>query len=66
MGKRGSLVRTKSTVKRNKKKVLQPAVAATVIASVENPELSYDEMLSELEAIVSAADIRLATEEDAL
>ncbi|MCE0801213.1 hypothetical protein LVQ79_15470 [Buttiauxella sp. A2-C1_F] len=56
----------KSTAKRNEKKVLQPAVAATVVATNPQAEMSYDDMLTELEAIVSEADLRLAEEEGTL
>lgn len=56
----------KSTAKRNEKIALQPAVAATVVATNPQAEMSYNDMLTELEAIVSEADIRLAEEEGSL
>jgi hypothetical protein len=66
MDKQESSVSKKSTAKRNEKKALQPAVAATVVATNPQAEMSYDDMLTELEAIVSEADIRLAEEEGSL
>ncbi|WP_435947044.1 hypothetical protein [Dryocola sp. BD586] len=55
----------KSTTRKNGKKVVRSAAPAAATASAE-AELSYDEMLSELEAIVSEADVRLAEEEAVL
>lgn len=55
----------KSTARKNSLKAVQsplPAVAVKTAAT----ELSYDEMLSELEAIVIEADVRLAEEEVSL
>lgn len=55
----------KSTARKNSPKAVQsplPAVAVNTAAT----ELSYDQMLSELEAIVIEADVRLAEEEVSL
>ncbi|MEW7313412.1 hypothetical protein AB1E22_12035 [Buttiauxella gaviniae] len=52
----------KSIAKHREKKAAQ----ATVTATHEQAELSYDEMLTELEAIVIEADVRLAEEEGTL
>lgn len=56
----------KSTAKRHEKKTVPAAVATTVVATSLETELSYDEMLTELEAIVSEAGVRLAEEEATL
>lgn len=60
----------KLSAKRNGKKAQQPAIAATTaavaITAAAESELSFDEMLSELEAIVSEAGSRLTEEETSL
>lgn len=57
----------KSTAKRHEKKAAPVAVAATtVVATAFETEMSYDDMLTELEAIVSEAGVRLAEEEGTL
>ncbi|MGB7803569.1 hypothetical protein [Buttiauxella sp.] len=40
--------------------------AAAIITATAESELSYDQMLNELEAIVIEADVRLAEEEASL
>jgi hypothetical protein len=56
-------VSKKSSTKKTAKKAVSAVVVATTTADVE---LSYDEMLNELEAIVVEADVRLAEEEASL
>ncbi len=56
----------KSTTRKNNKKVAQSPLSAAAVSTRAEPELSYDDMLSELEAIVSEADVRLAEEEVSL
>jgi hypothetical protein len=58
-------VSKKSAAKRNEKKAVSPAAVAIVLETAAC-ELSYDEMLTELEAIVSEAGVRLAEEEASL
>lgn len=53
----------KSSTKKTAKKAVSAVVVATTTADVE---LSYDEMLNELEAIVVEANVRLAEEEASL
>lgn len=53
----------KSSTKKTAKKAVSAVVVSTTTADVE---LSYDEMLNELEAIVVEADVRLAEEEASL
>lgn len=55
----------KSAAKRNEKKAVAPAAVAVVLETAAC-ELSFDEMLTELEAIVSEAGVRLAEEEASL
>jgi hypothetical protein len=63
MDKQESSVSKKSSTKKAAKKAVSAVVVATTTADVE---LSYDEMLNELEAIVVEADVRLAEEEASL
>lgn len=56
----------KSSVKKSVKKVMPSTVAPVAVTATTESQLSYDEMLSELEAIVSDADIRLTEEETRL
>ncbi|BCG10924.1 hypothetical protein BADSM9389_36190 [Buttiauxella agrestis] len=56
-------VSKKSSTKKTAKKAVSAVVVATTTADIE---LSYDEMLNELEAIVVEADVRLAEEEASL
>jgi hypothetical protein len=56
-------VSKKPSTKKTAKKAVSAVVVATTTADVE---LSYDEMLNELEAIVVEADVRLAEEEASL
>ena len=56
----------KSTTRKNSKKVVQLTSSAAAVSTPAESELSYDDMLSELEAIVSEADVRLAEEEVSL
>lgn len=56
----------KSNNRKNSKKVVQSASPVVAETKSAEAELSYDEMLSELEAIVSEADVRLAEEETVL
>ena len=56
----------KSATRKNSKKVVQSPLSAAALSTRAEPELSYDDMLSELEAIVSEADVRLAEEEISL
>ncbi len=53
------------TTGKNSSKVVQ-LTSPAAIATPAEPELSYDDMLSELEAIVSEADVRLAEEDVSL
>ncbi|HEY2455488.1 MAG TPA: hypothetical protein VGI71_23290 [Scandinavium sp.] len=55
----------KSAAKRNEKKPVSPTAIAVVMGTTAC-ELNYDEMLTELEAIVSEAGVRLAKEEASL
>lgn len=52
----------KTSVSRNRKKAAPLTTAAVAGTTTAAAELSFDEMLSELEAIVSEADTRLAEE----
>ncbi|NIY49656.1 hypothetical protein [Cedecea colo] len=56
----------KATTRKHSKKVVQSTSSAAAVTSAVESELSYDDMLSELEAIVSEADVRLAEEEASL
>ncbi|WP_418230287.1 hypothetical protein [Buttiauxella izardii] len=47
----------------NKKAAKKAVPAVAVATTTAEVELSYDEMLNELEAIVVEADVRLAEEE---
>lgn len=55
-----------ATRKSTKKAASSPAPEVAIVATISGCELSFDEMLSELEAIVSEADVRLAEEEASL
>lgn len=55
-----------ATRKSTKKAVSSPVAAAAIITATAESELSYDQMLNELEAIVIEADVRLAEEEASL
>jgi len=50
----------------NKKAAKKAVPAVAVATTTDEVELSYDEMLNELEAIVVEADVRLAEEEASL
>lgn len=56
----------KATARKDSKRAAQLASSAAAVSTPAESELSYDDMLSELEAIVSEADVRLAEEEGAL
>lgn len=56
----------KSNNRKNSKKVVQSAAPVVAETKSAETELSYDEMLSELEAIISEADVRLAEDETVL
>lgn len=56
----------KPSASKSRKKAVQSSIAAAVITPAAAPEMSYDEMLSELEAIVSEANLRQAEEEVSL
>ncbi|WMY76799.1 hypothetical protein RHD99_20850 [Buttiauxella selenatireducens] len=55
-----------ATRKSTKKATPSPVAAAAIVTATAESELSYDEMLNELEAIVIDADARLAEEEATL
>lgn len=55
-----------ATRKSAKKAAPSPVSAVTVVMETPDTQLSYDEMLTELEAIVSEAGVRLAQEEASL
>lgn len=48
-----------ATRKSTKKAAPSPVAAVAIVTATAEPELSYDEMLNELEAIVIEADVRL-------
>ena len=52
--------------KSKKKAALSHAPEVAVVKAASDCELSFDEMLNELEAIVTEADVRLAEEEASL
>jgi len=55
-----------ATRKSTKKAIQSPVTAAAIITATAESELSFDQMLNELEAIVIEADVRLAEEEASL
>lgn len=55
-----------ATRKSTKKATPSPVEAVAIVTATAESELSYDEMLNELEAIVIDADARLAEEEASL
>nr|WP_255459309.1 hypothetical protein [Buttiauxella sp. A111] len=55
-----------ATRKSTKKATPSPVAAVAIVTATAKSELSYDEMLNELEAIVIDADARLAEEEATL
>ncbi|WP_435928894.1 hypothetical protein [Dryocola sp. BD613] len=56
----------KATTRNNSRQAAQLTSSAAAVSAPAESELSYDDMLSELEAIVSDADVRLADEEVSL
>ncbi|MCT4714733.1 hypothetical protein MUA01_07055 [Enterobacteriaceae bacterium H18W14] len=56
----------KNNAKKNGIKKAHLSDPAIGVMATAEPELSYDDMLSELEAIVSEADMRLVEEETSL
>lgn len=55
-------MRNKDTTRKNDKKAVRSTAPAVVATPTPESELSYEDMLSELEAIVNEADTRLAEE----